>query len=148
MRTPSRAHALLAVAVGLLSIGLLSLPVFANTMLAGGFSLAHTTMWNGTALPAGEYQFRMTRTQTDVSMLIISGGKQTVTVMVFPQSACESCKTEAIKMTVQGDSRVVTSFDLPGYHLEFKAPHMENAKETMDASPWTEQVPVRVNSDK
>jgi hypothetical protein len=146
MRTLSRA---LVVAVGLLSIGVLSSSVFANSMPVGTFTLSHPTMWNGTMLPAGEYQFKMTRTQSDVNMLVISGQKQTLNVMVFAQSACESCKDEALKMTVQGNSRIVTAFELPGYHLEFKTPRMENAKETVaDSSPWTEQVPVQINSDK
>ncbi|SRR5579871_1214884 len=146
MRTPSRA---LIVAVGLLSIGTLCVPAFASPLMAGAFTLKHPTMWNGTMLQAGEYQFKMTRTQTDVSMLVISGQKQTLNVMVFPQAACETCKTEALKMTVQGSSRMVTGLDLPGYHMEFKTPRMENAKEDMaDSSPWVEQIPLTVNDNK
>ena len=146
MRTPTRA---LVVAVGLLSIGMLCLPAFANTLMAGSFSLRHPTMWNGTMLQAGDYQFKMTRTQTDVNMLVISGEKQTLNVMVFAQAACESCKNESLRMTVQGSSRIVTSLDLPGYHLEFKTPRMENAKETVaDSSPWVEQIPLNVNDNK
>jgi hypothetical protein len=52
-------------------------------------------------------------------------------------------------MTVQGSSRIVTSLDLPGYHLEFKTPRMENAKETVaDSSPWVEQIPLSVIDNK
>lgn len=141
MRTLSKA---LVVAVGLLAIGVLSSSVFANSLMVGTFKLSHATQWNGTLLPAGEYQFKLTRTQTDVSMLTISGEKQTLNVMVFAQSACETCKTEALKMMVQGDNRIVTAMDLPGYHLEFKAPRTESAGKE-DASPWVEQVSVHVN---
>ena len=141
MRTLSKA---LVIVVGLLAIGVLSSSVFANSLMVGTFKLSHATQWNGTLLPAGDYQFKLTRTQTDVSMLTISGEKQTLNVMVFAQSACETCKTEALKMTVQGDNRIVTAMDLPGYHLEFKAPRTESAGKE-DTSPWVEQVSVHVN---
>jgi hypothetical protein len=144
MRTLSKA---LVVAVGLLSIGVLGSSVFANTLLVGTFKLTHSTQWNGTVLPAGEYQFKLTRTQTDVNMLVISGEKQTLNVMVFAQSACDSCKTEALRMTVQGDNRIVTSLDLPGYHLDFKAPRTESAGKE-DTSAWIEQVAVHVNPNQ
>jgi hypothetical protein len=143
MRTLSKA---LVVAVGMLAIGVLASSVLANSLVVGTFKLSHATQWNGTLLPAGEYQFKLTRTQTDVSMLTISGQKQTLNVMVFAQSACDSCKTEALKMTVQGDNRVVTAMDLPGYHLEFKAPRTETADKE-ETSPWVEQVSVHVNPD-
>jgi hypothetical protein len=143
MRTLSRA---LVVAVGLLSYGLLSSSVFANSLLVGTFTLSHPTHWNGATLPAGKYQFKMTRTQTDANMLVITGEKQTLNVLVFAQNACDSCKTEALRMAVQGDSRIVTSLDLPGYHFDFKVPRMEAVKETAsDSSAWVEQVAVQVN---
>jgi hypothetical protein len=139
MRTISKA---LVVAVGLLSLGLLSSSVAANNLLVGEFKLTHPTQWNGSTLPAGDYQFKMTRTETDVNMLVISGEKHTLSVMVFAQSACESCKTEALRMSVQGEKRIVTSLDLPGYHLDFKAPKTEDSEA---ASAWVEQVSVKVN---
>jgi hypothetical protein len=100
-------------------------------------------------LPAGEYHFKLARTQTDTNMLVINGEKQTLTVLVFAQSACDSCKTEALKMTVSGNTRIVTSMDLPGYHLEFKAPRTDGTKEaTSDPSAWVEQVSVHVDPTK
>lgn len=140
MRTLSKA---LVVAVGMLAIGVLSSSVLANSLVVGTFKLSHAAQWNGTLLPAGEYQFKLTRTQGDVSMLMISGEKHNLNVMVFAQSECDSCKTEALKMTVQGDNRIVSAMDLPGYHLEFKVPRTESAKE--ETSPWVEQVSVHVN---
>jgi hypothetical protein len=77
-------------------------------------------------------------------MLVITGGKQTLNLMVFAQSACDSCKNVALKMQVQGDNRAVTALDLPGYHLEFKVPTMEASA---DASAWTEQISVQVNGN-
>ncbi len=145
MRTPSRA---LFVLIGLLLIGAPSAPIFANNLPVGTFTLSHPVLWNGTMLPAGKYHFKMTRTQTDANVLVISGEKKTLDLMVFSQSACDSCKAEALTMTVQGDSRVVTSFDLPGYHMEFQTPRMENAKETVsDSTPWAEQVDVHVTPE-
>jgi hypothetical protein len=145
MRNASRA---LLVAVVLLSIGFFSSSVLANPLPAGAFTLRHPTQWNGTMLPAGQYQFKMTRTQTDANMLVITGGKQSFTVLVFAQAVCDSCKTQALKMMVQGDTRIVTSMDLPGYHLDFKAPRMENAKENTSGTSWTEQVAVQVDPEK
>jgi hypothetical protein len=143
MRTLFRA---LVVGVGLLSVGVLSLSVFANQLPVGTFTLSRPAQWNGTMLPAGEYQFKMTRTQTDTNMLVITGKKQTLNVLVFAQSACDSCKTEALRMMVEGDTRIVTSLDLPGYHLDFKVPRMEAVKETAsNPSAWVEQVAVHVN---
>jgi hypothetical protein len=143
MRTLSRA---LVFAVGLLIVGIFSSSVFANNLLVGTFTLSHPTQWNGTMLAAGEYQFKMTRTQTDANMLMITGGKQTLSVLVFAQNACDSCKTEALRTMVRGDSRIVTSLDLPGYHIDFKVPRMEAVKETAgDTSAWVEQVAVHVN---
>jgi len=143
MRIFSRA---LVVVVGLLCIGVLSSSVLADNLMVGTFKLSHPTRWNGKLLPAGDYQFKLTRAQWDVNMLVISGEKQSLNVMVFAQSACESCKSEALRTMVQGDSRIVTSLDLPGYHLEFKNPRMEEAKETTsDTSSWVEQVAIHVN---
>jgi hypothetical protein len=143
MRTISRA---LIVAVGLFSVGVLSLSVCANSLLVGTFTLSHPTQWSGATLPAGKYQFKMTRTQTDANMLVITGEKQTLNVLVFSQNTCDSCKTEALRMAVQGDSRIVTSLDLPGYHFDFKVPRMEAVKETAsDSSAWVEQVAVQVS---
>jgi hypothetical protein len=146
MRTPSRA---LVILVGLLLIGAPSAPIFANNLPVGTFTLSHPVLWNGTMLPAGVYHFKMMRTQTDVNMLVISGEKKTLNLTVFSQSACDSCKTEGLTMTVQGNSRVVTALDLPGYHIEFETPRMENAKETVsDSTPWSEQVDVHTNPEK
>jgi hypothetical protein len=146
MRNLSRA---LVVAVALLTVGTAASTVFAGPLVVGNFTLRHPVQWNGTTLPAGDYQFKMTRTQSDVNMLLITGEKQMLNVMVFPQSACESCTNEALKMMVRGETRVVTAMEIPGYHLDFKAPHMENAKETADgSSSWVEQVSVETHGSK
>ena len=143
MRTLFRA---LVVGVGLLFVGALSSSVFASPLPVGTFTLSRPAQWNGTMLPAGEYQFKMIRTQADANILVITGKKQTLNVFVFAQSACDSCKTEALRMTVEGDTRMVTSLDLPGYHIDFKVPRMEAVKETAsNPSPWVEQVAVHVN---
>jgi hypothetical protein len=144
MRNLSRA---LVFVVALLLIGALSSSIFANNLPEGKFTLTHPTRWNGALLPGGVYQFMMTRTPTDANMLVISGQKQTLSVLVFAQSACDSCKTEALRMTVEGDNRIVTSMDLPGYHLDFKAPRTESAAKegTNNSSSWTEQVAVQVD---
>ena len=146
MRYPSRA---LIVAIALLSIGMLCSSASANTLLSGTFTLNRPAQWNGTTLPAGAYQFKLTTGQTDANTLVISGGKQTLSMLVYAHNACESCKTVTLKMTVQGDDRVVTSMDLPGYHLDFKKPRMENAQQaSADTSSWVEQISAQVDPAK
>ena len=135
-------------AIGL-TFGLAASSAFAAPMVVGAFTLSRPAVWNGTMLPAGDYQFRMTPTQSDTNMLVVTGNKQTLNVLVFAHNTCESCKSVALKMTVQGDSRIISSMDLPGYHLDFKMPHMENAKETAnDSTAWVEQVNVKVDPEK
>ena len=135
----------LVVAAGLFAAGISPSSISANSMPVGAFTLRHATQLNGTTLPAGEYQFKMTRTQTDASMLVITGEKQTVNVLVPSQAACDTCKTEALKMKVLGETRVITAMDLPGYHVEFKTTRTEGAQEASnDSSAWIEQVAVHV----
>jgi hypothetical protein len=132
-------------AVGLL-VGFASSTAFAGPVVVGTFTLRQPAQWNGTTLLAGDYQFKMTPSQTDTNTLVITGGKQTLSMLVFAHNTCDSCKTVVLKMTVQGESRTITSMDLPGYHLDFKAPRMENAKESAgDSSSWVEQVNVRTD---
>jgi hypothetical protein len=146
MRTFSRA---LVVAVALFSFGMLSSSASANTLLSGTFKLNRPAQWTGATLPAGAYQFKLTTGQTDANTLVISGGKQSLSMLVYAHNACESCKTVTLKMTVQGDSRVVTSMDLPGYHLDFKKPRMENAQDAAaDTSSWVEQISAQVDPAK
>ena len=146
MRSLSRA---LVVAIALFAIGMLSSSASANTLLTGTFKLNRPAQWNGTSLPAGEYQFKLTSGQTDANTLTISGGKQNLTMLVYAHNACETCKTVTLKMTVQGDSRVVTSMELPGYHLDFKKPRAENAQEaSADTSSWVEQISADVDPAK
>jgi hypothetical protein len=69
--------------------------------------------------------------------------------MVFAQSACERCQSGALKLAVQGDNRVVTSLDLPGFHMDFKASRSAAQKEEQShkATAPTEQVAVHVDSN-
>jgi len=135
----------LVLAAALLAAGISCSSISANSLPVGAFTLRHATQLNGTTLPAGEYQFKMTRTQTDANMLVITGQKQTINVLVPSQAACDSCKNEALKMKVQGDTRIITAMDLPGYHVDFKTPRAEGAQEAAnDASAWVEQVAVHV----
>ena len=140
---------LFVVAVGLLSIGILSSSVSAKDVLVGSFTLAHPTKWKNTLLSAGEYRFKLARTQTDTNLLSIHGSKDALDILVFAQSACETCRDGALKVDVQGDTRVVTSLDLPGYHLDFKGNRSasESREQLAKAPVSSEQVAVHVNSN-
>jgi hypothetical protein len=139
----------LVIVVGLFAIGVSSSSVNAKTLMAGTFSLAHPTQWKNMMLPAGNYTFKLAGTQTDTNVLSVRGANQTLDILVFAQSACESCRNGALKLAVQGDNRVVTSLDLPGFHVDFKSRQSasETEKQLAKAHASSEQVAVHVNSN-
>jgi hypothetical protein len=134
-------------AVGLLAIGGISSSVRANDMLVGTFKLHHATQWNKTMLPAGNYKFKMIRTQTDANMLMVTGEKQSMAIYVFANAVCQTCRNAALALAVQGDNRVVTSLDLPGFHVEFNTSgSMVDVKTQLSSAPVSsEQIDIRVN---
>jgi hypothetical protein len=143
MRKISKA---LLVAVGLLSIGIFSSSsVSANNELVGSFTLAHPIQWKNTTLPAGNYTLRMVRTQTDTNLLKVRGEKRALDIMVFAQSACETCRNGALNL----DNRVVTSLELPGFHVNFNGSRSaaETEKQMGKVSTPAEQVAVHVDSN-
>jgi hypothetical protein len=135
------------VAIGLLAIGVLSSSVLANNVLVGTFTLPHSTQWKNTVLPAGEYRFKLARTQTDTNLLSVRGEKKALDIMVFAQSACETCRNGALQVAVQGDNRVVTSLELPGFHLDFKGRQSAaKTEELLGKAPApSEQIAVHVD---
>jgi hypothetical protein len=147
MKYPSKAF---VVAVGLLAIGLLSSSVRANDVLVGKFTLPHPTQWNNNVLPAGDYTFRVARTQTNANQLLVrDANQQVVNLFIYSQSACESCRSASLNLAVRNDDRVVTSLDLPGFHVNFKA-HESAAerKEQLAKTPMpSEQVAVHVSTN-
>jgi hypothetical protein len=138
-----------AVAAGLLAIGVSSSSVNAKTLMAGTFTLAHPTQWKNTVLPAGNYTFRLAGTQTDTNMLSVRGTNQTLEILVFAQSACETCRTSALNIAVQGDNRAVTSLDLPGFHVDFKGRQSaaKTEKQLAKLHGSSDQVAVHVDSN-
>jgi hypothetical protein len=139
----------LVIAVGLLAIGLSGLSVSAKTLLAGSFTLENPTQWKSTVLPAGKYTFRLAGTQTDTNVLMVRGTNKNLDIMVFTQSACEKCRDGALKVAVNGDNRVVTSMDLPGFHVDFAAPRSaaQREEESRKAPAPSEQVAVHVDQN-
>jgi hypothetical protein len=136
-----------AVAVGLLAIGLLSSPVPAADVLAGKFTLLHPTRWNDTVLPAGDYTFRVARTMTNADVLKVRGTNQTIDLFIFNESACEICRSASLNLAIRDDNRVVTSLELPGFHVNFKARQSAAQKrEELAKTPSpSEQVAVHIN---
>lgn len=139
----------LMLAVGLIAVGVLSSGVRADDMVAGTFKLPHATAWKGTMLPAGNYAFKLSRTQSDVNILSVQGSKKSLDVLVFTQAACQTCRKSELTLAVNGDNRVVSSIELPGYHMDFtkswtKAEREQQARKSM-SSP--EQVAVQNNSN-
>lgn len=146
MRHVSKA---LLIVMGLLVVSLWSSGVRADDVIIGSFKLPHATAWKSTMLPAGEYTFKLARTQSDARVLMIEGSKHAMNVLVFPQSACQTCRKGELVLAVNGDDRVVTSMELPGYHVDFKsswssAQREEQARKAPKAS---EQVAVQVNQN-
>lgn len=136
------------IAVGLLAIGLISSSVRANDVLVGNFTLPHPTQWNNTVLPAGNYTFKMARTETNANRLTVRGAKQSMMLFVYGESACETCRSASLNLAVRGNNRVVTSMDLTGFHVNFKVRQSESEKEELSRMPAsTEQVAVHVDSN-
>ncbi len=136
------------VTVGLLFIGVLSSSVRANDShkLIGSFTLSQPTQWNNAMLPAGDYTFSVTRSLEHPNVLSVHGAKQGFTMLFVSQSACETCRKGALKVVVQNENRVVTSLDLPGFHLNFNNRQAASEREEQLAkTPATsEQVAVHV----
>ena len=143
MRFVSKKFAILA---GLLAVGALSACVRADDMYTGSFKLAHPTEWKGKTLPAGEYEFKLARTQSDVHVLMVHGGKQTLNVLVFAQAECKTCRNGQLTLGVDGDNRMVRSMDLPGYHVDFTADWSKTEQARKSKAP-SETVAVRTNSN-
>ncbi len=133
------------VAAGLLAIGLFSPAVPAPDVLVGKFTLPHTTRWNDTILPAGDYTFRVARTMTNADVLKVRGANRVMDLYIFNESTCEKCRHASLNLAVKNDSRVVTSLELPGFHVNFKVRQSEEAF-AKNPSP-SEQVAVHVNSN-
>jgi hypothetical protein len=146
MRNLSKA---LVVAVGLFSIGVSSSSVLANNALVGSFTLSESTQWKNTTLPAGKYTFKMARLKDDVNQLSVSGKNKNMNILVYAQSECEACRKGALQVEVQGDNRVVTSMELPGYHMNFNGNKSaaEREKQMSKAPVSSEQIAVHVDSN-
>jgi len=137
------------IAVGLLAIGGTSSSVFANSEMVGSFTLNSPTQWKNTVLPAGEYRITLARTETDTNLLKVRSQKKAIDILVFAQSACETCRNSALKLAVAGNKRVVTSMELPGFHMDFNGNRSadENEEMSRQAPVTTEQVAVQVHSN-
>lgn len=110
----------LVIAVGLLSIGLWSTSARANDdLLAGKFTFSHSTEWNKKILPAGDYRFTLVRTESDVNLLMVQGSNQSVSMLIYNQPICRTCTNGSLNIATRGDSRVVTSMELAGFHVDF-----------------------------
>jgi hypothetical protein len=135
------------VAVCLLAVGLSSSPASAADVLAGKFTLTHATQWNDTVLPAGDYTFRVARTVTNADLLTVHGAKQAVNLYIYNESACRTCQTASLNLAVRNDNRVVTSLDLPGFHVNFKVRQSaaEKREELAKTTAPSEQVAVHVD---
>lgn len=146
MRSFSKA---LLVAAGLFSIGVMTSSVRANDVLAGSFTLSQPTQWKNTVLPAGDYTFKLARTQTDTNRLSVRGKNKAMDMLVFAQSACETCRAGALELAVQGNNRVVTSLELPGFHVNFKSGQTGAQREQQmgKAPARSEQVAVHLDGN-
>jgi hypothetical protein len=138
------------VAAGLFAIGALSSNVSANNAMSGTFTLSQPTEWKNNMLPAGNYTIHMARSDSDTSVLRVRGPKQapSFNIMVPAQAACESCKSGALKLAMQGKTRAVTSMDLPGYHMDFQLGQpMGDRREMGKAPAASEQVAVHMDQN-
>ena len=106
-------------AVAVMAIGLFSSAARANDLLSGGFTLSQPTRWNDALLPAGRYQFRLIRSNSDSNILLVQGAKQSFTALVYTPSICKTCGSGSLNLSTRGTNPVVTSMDLAGAHVNF-----------------------------
>lgn len=138
----------LVCAFALSAAAALSSSVSANQdMLAGSFTLSQPIQWKNTELPAGNYTIKLSRTQSENNRLSVRGQNKALDMLVFAQSACNNCKNSAINL--QDGSRVVSSLDLPGFHVNFN-PQVSAAEREQQArknAPKPQQVAIQVNQN-
>lgn len=137
------------VVVGLLAVSVLPSAIRADDVMIGSFKLTHPIQWRGEVLRAGDYTFKMARTQADVRMLRVSSSKQTLDVLVFAQSECQACQKGELTLAVDGGSWIVSSLELPGYRLDFKSSWSKSEREerARKSPASSEQVAVQVNQN-
>ena len=116
-------------AAGLFAIGLASSSVRANDLAMGSFTLHHAARWNSTTLPAGNYAFRLARTQSGANLMMIQGEKQSMTVIVYGESDCRTCQSPSLNLEDRRGNSYVTSMELAGYHMNFKINETARARE-------------------
>jgi hypothetical protein len=137
------------IVVGLLAIGLSSASIRANgnDVQAGKFTLPHPTRMNGVVLPAGDYTFRLKRTQSNAETLVIRhSNQQVLSFLVYPESACETCRDASLNLAVLGNFREVTSMDLAGHHVDLNLHKSASAsQESVKIQVQSEQVAVQVD---
>jgi hypothetical protein len=136
------------IAVGLLAIGLASSAVHADEALAGKFKLTHSIQWDNTMLPAGDYTFSLSRTQSkNLNLLEVRGAKRKVSLFVRGEWSCETCQHAAIYLSVQGDHYAATSVDMAGFHANIKVRQLVGlqGEELAKTPATTEQIAVHVN---
>jgi len=134
------------VAIGFLAIGALSSSVRADGTLVGKFKLVSPAKWNNTMLPAGNYT--LSRTEMNPNLLFVQGAKQTLYVTIAGKSECRACESGSLNLVVRGDNRFVTSLNLPGFRVDFKARQSpaERGEELSKVSAPSEQVAVHLDS--
>lgn len=136
------------ITVGLLAFCLVSSSASANEALAGKFKLNQRTQWNNTVLPAGDYTFTLTRSQShNLNLLTVRGTKQKIDMFIRAERECETCQNGTLNLTVQGDQVAVTSMNLAGIHANFKFRQLSGAtvEESAKTPKSSEQVAVHVD---
>jgi hypothetical protein len=138
----------LVVMFGLFAIVFSGVAARANNVRVGSFTLPHRTEWNNTVLPAGDYTFEVARTQTNAKLLVVHGAKQSLSVYIYSESACVTCRNSSLNLEVRGNNRAVSSLELSGFHVNFKVQPSASEKEEMSKIPASnEQVAVQVDSN-
>lgn len=140
-------------AAALMAVALMSSSVRANDLLTGTFTLTQSTQWNNTLLPAGQYTIQLSRTLSSANLLVIRGGKQSVSMLVNSDALCMNCGSGSLNMVSLGDLNVVTSMDLAGIHQNFQVQksarqrEAEMAKNRKPSNKPAEQVAIHTDDN-
>lgn len=101
----------------------------------GRFSLAEPAVWQGNMLPAGDYTFSVTSTDSPAK-LVLRGPKTTVVILASGRSDGAAHHHSAITIELRGKARFVRELSLnnPSVALRYQVPSLPKNESAQQAA--------------
>jgi hypothetical protein len=128
--------------LGILAVGLLATPAFANTLFKGTFTLTHETHWGNALLPPGEYLLAL---DESAHTLLISDARTNKPIALQIVRVDASAQNADSRLLIAGprDQRVVYSARLAGFGEVFRsAPAYQMARKAPKGTGIEEAVVI------